>query len=635
MDITRRKGVYQEGKVASSSIEGKSTLPFGWQLPVKKNDIDVTTLNFQRFSGRPKLARMFMTAVDGLSSKMKTRTLADYVKGMTPFWDFLDDMASSGRDINEPRQIDSQVVKSYVAWLKGKTEWSIGTKYLYYMNIKTLLHWLRRYHKKDLAAETDFPRNPFPQRGRQGAHRAAYSKHVTAQIEKAVFAEIENIKKKIETPYVKTGKGIDPRGNRGKDGRWKDIDNARWYFENILGCQYRPQTWLMENGHSTFTKNVSFHYKGVDNFWNTMGVWSGSTVQVLHPFALLFAYLSGANLTPVTTMRRDCIKQHPTMNRRFLELQKNRGGNASYKISHSDACVSIVERVLDITKDLALEADDDCKNFLWLYRKQDGKINFLGRSEGKVLFPWHGELVIRHDIRDENGSLVKLNAARMRPTFATKIFLKTRGDILKIKKLLNHEWASTTMSYVSSAGMAEMRETAAKDLANHERKMRAQVAVGDVASELGISKEETANLLSGEYDTYLGKCRDLLNSPLQGEKKDRACTRFNSCLGCPSCVVTASDLHRLLSYYNHINRLRKFMPSDLFGKTYGWIIQAIDEVCCRFKPNTVEEAKEKALSDPYPAWDIKLELAESLEKIQEGNDNQRDGFDVVIAQESA
>jgi len=624
VDITRRKGVYREGKVASSSIEGNSALPFGWKLPIKKNGVAVATYDFTHLSSRPKLARMFMAAIDGLSSRTEEITLETYRRNLVPFWDFLRDMESQGMPIDEPRQIDSQVVKKYVAWLKRNKKWSIGTQHKAYTTFKVLMRWLIRYHNNVLA-DIDFPINPFAQKNRQSSHREAYSSHVTEQIEKAVMADIEEIKKKVETPYVKTGKGIDPRGHRASEGRWKDFDNVVWYFENVLDCQYRKHEWLMSNGHSSFS-HCGHLYGGLDNVWTSLGVWSGSSKEMLVPFFLLFAYLSGANLTPMFTMRRDCIKQHPSLDRKCIVLQKTKSGNASYKINHSGYCVNIVKRVLEITKDLALEADDNVKNYLWLYRpKCSAGIAYIGMSNRNDLGCFLKAFVKKHNIRDENGVLVKLNIARLRPTFASKMFVKTKGDIVKIQKLLNHEWISTTQGYVSSAGMDHMREDAASDLANHEKKLRAQVAVGDVASELGISKEETVKVLSGEYDTYLGKCRDLFDSPLQGEKKGRACTRFHNCLQCPSCVITSFDLHRILSYYNHINRLRKFMPSKLFNETYGWVIKAIDEACGRFKPSTVEEAKRKALADPFPAWDIKLELAEFLEKRQEGNDNQRNG----------
>lgn len=636
MDITRRKVVYREGEVTSSSIEGKREIPLGWLLPIKKQGVVVSTFDFSSISERPKLVRMFMTAITGLSSKRGLKTLEQYVWHLTNFWDFLGDMELAGLPLYETKQIDTHVVKNYIVWLNGHKEWSVPAQYYYYSGIKSLLHWLKRHHKKDLAAEIDFPRNPFPRKNAQAVHRPAYSSHITTQLEKAMLSDIEKIKKRIDSLYVKTGKGVDPRGKRNRNGLWKDFDNMVWYFENILDCQCRSSKWLYGNGHSSFVAYACKYNKGLDNTWDDMGVWHGTTQQILIPFVLLFTYLSGANPTPILTMRRDCIKQHPTMDRKFLVLQKNRGGNASYKIKHSIECISIVERVLEITKDLAQEADDDVKAYLWIYRSvKDGKVKHLGMGVDPLsnLFAVMKPYVKKHDIRDESGSPLKLNLARQRPTFATRMFLKTKGDIVKVKALMNHEWISTTMPYISSAGMDDMRENAANDLANHEKKLRAQVAVGDVASELGISKEETVKILSGEYDTYLGKCRDLLNSPLQGEKKGRSCTRFNSCLKCPNCVITADDLHRIFSYYNHINRLRKFMPSDLFGKTYGWVIQAIDEVSAKFKPDTVEEARAKALSDPFPAWDIKLGLAESLEKTQEGNYSNQDGCDTDIPRE--
>src|SRR5208337_2752502 len=311
--------------------------------------------------------------------------------------------------------------------------------------------------------------NPFPRKNAQTVHRPAYSLYVTEQIKKAALSGIEEIKKRIETPYVKTGKGVDPRPNTGL---WKDFDNMVWYFENILDCQYRTGQWLAANEHSTFVSSAYKYHMGTDNVWEAMGVWYGTTWEMLIPFLLLFVYLSGANPTPVMRMRRDCIRQHPTLDRRYLVLEKIRSGNASYKIKHSPLCITIVERVLEITKDLALEADGDGNNYLWLYRGRDGKVKHLGmvKKPRSNLASALNLYVEKHDIRDEDGAPVKLNLARLRPTFATRMFLKTKGDIVKLKMLLNHEWISTTMPYVSSAGMENMRENAANDLSNHENK---------------------------------------------------------------------------------------------------------------------------------------------------------------------
>jgi hypothetical protein len=631
MDITRRRAAYQEGKVASSSIEDNGTF-FGWKLPIEKEGVVVTTLDFEHFSGRPKLARMFMAAFKGLSPELSQTSLETYVYNLTSFWDFLDTMESAGTLINEPKQVESEAVKNYIVWLNGHTEWSVAYQYYSYMTLKSLLKWLKKHHRKELAASIDFPGNPYPRKNAQVVHRPAYSTNIAEQIKNAALSGIEDIKKRIETPYVKTGKGIDPRGLRGSISSWNDFDNVVWYFENVLDCQYRKKAWLIANGHTSFNTLTHKYHGAVDNVWETIGVWNGTTQQMLIPFILLLAYLSGANPTPIITMRRDCIKQHPTLDRRYLVLEKVRSGNAAYKIKHSSLCITIVERVLEITRELALEANSDVKDYLWLYRRRDGRVMHLGlgKKRTSALEKVLNAYAKKHDIRDESGTPVNLNLARLRPTFATRMFVKTKGDVVKLKTLLNHEWLSNTFPYISSAGMEDMRENAAKDLANQENKLRAKVAVDNVASELGISPEETVKILSGDYDTYLGKCRNLLDSPLQGEKKGRPCTRFNNCLKCPSCVITATDLHRLFSYDNHIKRLQKFMSSYPFGKTYGWVILAIDEVRTKFRPDTIEKAQAQALSDPFPAWDTKLELAESLEKIQQGN-----GSDTCTGQEAA
>lgn len=609
MDIRKRKTQYHEGAVASSSLEGPSEHIFGWKLPIEKDGRVVVTLDFEQFSNRPKLARMFMAAVSGFRTKKAPATLKSYVRNLPFFWAFLDYMEAKGLPVNEPNEIDTQVVKQYISWLKDHMGWEVGSLYNYYESIRTLLRWLKRQHKEELA-QIDFPHNPFPRKNAQVKHREAYSSFITKQIEKALKSDIENIKKRLETPYVKTGKGIDPRGLRGHKSLWKDFDNIVWYFENVLDCKYRTSTWLCANGHSSFVSLAHKYHKGIDNVWNALGVWHGTTLGMLTPFILFFSFLSGANTMPILTMRRDCIKQHVSIrNVEFLVLQKARSGNASYKIKHSPQCISIVERVLEITKDLALEADSYVKDYLWLYRGHDDKIKHIGmdmsNSTERILGALR-DFVKEHDIRDENGTLVRLNFSRLRATFATKIFMETKGDIVKLKNLLNHVWINTTLDYVSSAGMKDMHEDAAHALAKHEKKMRGQVVIGDIAVELSISRKEADEILSGVYNTGLGKCRNPFDSPLIGQEKGKSCTQFNFCLQCPSCVFTVSDLPRLFSYYNEVNRLRNIMSSETFREAYGWIIQAIDEIRDRFNEDTVAEAQKKALADPCTPWDMDI-----------------------------
>ncbi len=619
MDKTRLRVVYQEEKPNPlQQYNDDNVVPISKKsICIDKGKEGAKEFNFTEFYTRPQLAMWFVESIWKLKGKSRLATIEGYRQGMRVFWRFLDEIQKSDRPIYELRQIDRYIIKMYIRWLKDHTKWVVGSQINGYVTVKALLVYLMRHYPEEVSADLAFPVNPFPGSNAQQRHRDAYSPKVIGQLIKAIVVDLEEIYRKVETPYVKTGKGVDPRGLRGS-GRslYKDFDNMIWYFENLLDCQYRVPKEIRNLGHGTFMKAAGIYHGGLRKVWELLGAWAGTRQEMLVPFVLVYTYLSGGNPGAIKDMERDCIKYEPLTKRRHVEMRKARGKSVQ-KIKHSPRCVTIVERVLELTGVLAAEAGEHMKDFVWLYRGRKGDIRRLNLGGSAVLHAL-SVFVKKHDIRDDDGKPLKLNLARLRPTFATEAFLKTKGDLVKLKQLLGHSSIATTQQYVSAAMMPEMLENAAADLSAHESEMKARIVVGDVASELDISKEEAGRLLSGDFDTFLSKCMNPLNSPLKGEQEGKMCSRFHACLRCGHSLITSEDLTKIFSYQNSLIKIGggDLMSTEQFEKAFGSDIRLINNIASRFPAEVVEGARRKALKIPCPQWDAKIIVAQHL--LEEG-----------------
>jgi hypothetical protein len=125
-----------------------------------------------------------------------------------------------------------------------------------------------------------------------------------------------------------------------------------------------------------------------------------------------------------------------------------------------------------------------------------------------------------------------------------------------------------------------------------------------IAGRLAISLSDAKSLISGEWNTGVGRC----NSPYQGrfsEKNGSPCTKFLHCFRCPNFVVSGepADLHRLFSFYWLLVKERNRLGPSPWKRVYRNVVRIIDEqISTQFDEESIKTARATALANPHPMW---------------------------------
>jgi len=207
------------------------------------------------------------------------------------------------------------------------------------------------------------------------------------------------------------------------------------------------------------------------------------------------------------------------------------------------------------------------------------------------------DFVHRHKLQDDRGEELKLNLARLRPTFATNLYRLTR-DLRKVQQALGHSNPQITARlYAKTPPEAERNHAfigqSMVDWLTSQEESKAM----KLADDQHISLHDAKELLSGGYNTVIARCKN----PFR--ENEVICGKNMACFKCPSMIVFQDDLYRLFSFYYKLLAERFKIASHHWIKTYGWVIKVIDEqIVPQFDPLVVEAAKRQARENPHPAW---------------------------------
>ncbi len=332
-------------------------------------------------------------------------------------------------------------------------------------------------------------------------------------------------------------------------------------------------------------------------------------------FALLVVALhTGRNATPLLEMGRDCLRPHPKDNTVFLVLWKRRGYNTSKvalraasdaeRLLESTPSVRtnverLIRRVMVLTEPLDLEAPDELKGRVWLYRSRAwrsyGQVTALN---GRVLEKAISQLVAEYGLSDSDGKPLRINISRLRKTFANRIYELTDGDL-----------ATTAAALGNTARVAEQNY-----LAPSEDTRRSWQFMG----ELLVQELLTVTIGATYKQTPVGRCADPVSGQFAPKRKNATCMSFMNCVRCKQYAVTAEDLYKLFSFYFRVLAERSRMDKRRWARDYAHIPRLIDHYIVAeglrrgtFKTAAVEAARERARSQPHPFWSA--DLIDSLE----------------------
>lgn len=298
------------------------------------------------------------------------------------------------------------------------------------------------------------------------------------------------------------------------------------------------------------------------------------------------ALRSGMNPGPLLEMTTDCIKPHPfKKEQRLLTLYKRRGNGTqiqnlrfSRSIKDTQSVVPdveiIVNHIIQCQQELGSEINS---NLVFLYHSKtinNGEITTLGSHSLSYNI---GIWVKKHQLKDDSGQDLVVNVSRFRQTFVNRAYELANGDAFIAARLANHSLQVSQNHYLKSPVDAEKNFK----------------FMGDIRV-----KELLDNTNNHIENSPISKC-----TQQKANDSESPCIRYYSCVRCKFMVVTKEDLYRLFSFYWHIVTKRSSVGTKHWKKYFAHIRRIIDrDIAPKFDKNYVKEMREKARTNPHPAW---------------------------------
>lgn len=532
---------------ASPEIGSRVTdLPAPWAFEIKCPHHGKIAFDFTEFRrlGRESLAGQVRDAFYSLRHDITGATLKSYYKLMRRFWLFLDSRKASGESLIDLKQINRSVVDQYLVWLElqmAETDagtLSLGSRKQSYVALKAILRNRQIRTPSAVSAELTFPKNPFPNSNRSIPKRQPYSQSEQKRIVQALNKDLKNL-----------------------------------------------------------------HEEGGEAL---------SSIQILLLHALILALVTGRNATSLLELRRNCLQPHPLQDRELLTTYKRRGWSThatSYrKIAEEDEALITpipatagehIRFLMELTAPLMKDAQPEDRDFvfLWQVSRKNRKGQVVRVAPENLTRTGCGTFVDRHVLKDDRGRRLILNLARLRPTFATELYRRTR-DIRRVQQALGQSWAETTARHYVEPLLEAERDHALVVEGMVGRLTRYEIE-GKVllAADGLVPLKDVPMLLEGGYNTGIARCKN----PFR--ENESVCKKFLFCFRCPSMMVFEDDLWRLFSFYYRILFERPKIAPDQWLKTYGPILKRVDsDIATQFPTEIVDAARTRAKSDPHPTW---------------------------------
>jgi hypothetical protein len=259
----------------------------------------------------------------------------------------------------------------------------------------------------------------------------------------------------------------------------------------------------------------------------------------------------------------------------------------------------LIRRVMALTESLVFEAPEDLKGRVFLYRSRapssTGQVKSLsaGMLERSI-----GRLVAEYELKDIDGKPLRINIARLRKTFANRIFELTDGDL-----------ATTASALGNTPRVADQNYLAPNEGTRRNWRFMGEILVQELLS---------ATIGATYKENPLGRCSDPAYGQYAPKREGATCMNFLNCVRCKHYAVTAEDLYKLFSFYFRVFGERSRMDKRRWEREFAHIPRLIDDYIVAeglrrgtFKAAEVDAARERARTQPHPFWSV--DLIDSLE----------------------
>lgn len=309
-------------------------------------------------------------------------------------------------------------------------------------------------------------------------------------------------------------------------------------------------------------------------------------------YGIIILQSTGMRIGDMLKLTTDSVKPH-LISGYTLAWYDHKNRKERQPMPITNECAIAVEKLIEHTKELREQADDNVKDYLFIhkftYEKYSNKIKVIGLRNyatwlnGQIV---KGKLVRKgfvhnHNILDTNGEYYNLTAHQFRRTLATDMLSK--GTSLKvIQEVLGHSSAMTTK----------------KHYADVKDKERAEVfknigIIGNInkVDETIVTDKKDLIWFKENRDKGARLCDGYCTRPFND--KNEICDKILKRQKCYTCSRYITTPEYLQAHKNHLVELEKQLEGNIYGDHYAE----------HFLP-TIEVLKE---------------IVKRLEEIQDGN----------------
>lgn len=394
-----------------------------------------------------------------------------------------------------------------------------------------------------------------------------YSSSERNRISQAITGDIERIRM-LTQPYKLTGVGANPLGVNGElSPGSRTLENARWIFENKLGCEpIGFQCKYSENPYETaFMKIVIQSKLGLEAVYESWGVLNRRDSNVIAPYVARIAQVTGMNVESIASLGvEDFVLKSEIGGRPYLRYWKERSTGekvAFMDLFHADITwLSVsqakeVKRIFDdvksITAGFRAEAPDEVKDKLFIFRSSSGKffgeIKSLETANKNTIALMLENIVKRHGLKTDLGEPLNLLVTRFRPSLVSEL-IDNGVPLPQIQLMLGHKHIATTLGYLDKLDFNKVaRDKLAQALRNLHSNAMSAAKVDEQA--IPVAPVQDPNII---FKTPLAACRDVMNPPdymkkLKSYNPQKPCQLYNKCISCNNVIITEANLPDLFA----------------------------------------------------------------------------------------
>lgn len=398
----------------------------------------------------------------------------------------------------------------------------------------------------------------------------------------------------ILTPYKKSGVGKNPLDKKG--GRiygLSTLDNARWLFENCLKCKPVHHNTAKSTIEKSFLAIIADSDKGLIEVYNEWGVPPMINIDVLIPYLLRLAQITGLNADSLLSLDiDDYVDSHKATSKPCLRYWKERSdGYKEYHLdlfnaeltwltsSQAKSIKVIFEELDQLTGSFRQHIEDDAfKDRLFIYQsnstKKHGRVSPLLGNKGKnakALGASLSRFVKKYNLKNDEGDPLTLTISRFRPTFVSDM-LRNGVTVREIQLMLGHSSLQTTLGYIDSLDFNSMSRMKIKDELEEIHQSTLDKQVEKVPEDIKSKKNDE---LVTTFHTPLAECRNIFDPPnfvknLSSYIPGTPCSQYNKCLSCDNVIITAKNLPEIFAMKRDYTLLTEH--SRVMDTPYGHVI---------------------------------------------------------------